>query len=79
MTTGETENISAKVRENPPPVKVSLEDFLFGIFSEVPSSRLTFTGDDRAIAELHQSIRESDQAAIDFMDPHPMPRTAEWA
>lgn len=62
MTTGETENISKRIPENPENdiPKNSMPD------KEVPkrkSSRLTFTEEERSIPELQRYIKKSDQAA----------------
>ena len=62
MTTGEMENISKRMQENPendiPKSPVSDK--------EIPkrkSSRLTFTEEERTIPELQKYIKKSDQAA----------------
>lgn len=62
MTTGETENISKRIQENPendiPQNPISDK--------EIPkrkSSRLTFTEEERAVPELQRYIKKSDQAA----------------
>jgi hypothetical protein len=62
MTTGETENISKRMQENPENdiPKSPISD------KEIPkrkSSRLTFTEEERAIPELQRYIKKSDQAA----------------
>ena len=62
MTTGETENISKRIPENPENdiPKNSMPD------KEIPkrkSSRLTFTEEERSIPELQRYIKKSDQAA----------------
>lgn len=63
MTTGETENISAKTRENPPPDNVISEDVTSEKIPKRKSSRLTFTEEERAVPELQRYIKKSDQAA----------------
>ena len=63
MTTGETENISAKAKENPPPDNVISDDVTSEKIPKRKSSRLTFTEEERAIPELQKYIRKSDQAA----------------
>ena len=62
MTTGETENISKRIPENPENdiQKSPVPD------KEIPkrkSSRLTFTEEERSIPELQRYIKKSDQAA----------------
>ena len=62
MTTGETENISKRMQENPENdiPKSPISD------KEIPkrkSSRLTFTEEERAIPEFQRYIKKSDQAA----------------
>lgn len=62
MTTGETENISKRIQENPENdiQKSPMPD------KEIPkrkSSRLTFTEEERSIPELQKYIKKSDQAA----------------
>ena len=63
MTTGETENISAKAKENPPPDNVISDDVTSKKIPKRKSSRLTFTEEERAIPELQKYIKKSDQAA----------------
>ena len=63
MTTGETENISAKARENPPPDNVISDDVTSEKIPKRKSSRLTFTEEERNIPELQKYIKKSDQAA----------------
>lgn len=63
MTTGETENISAKARENPPPDNVISDDVTSEKIPKRKSSRLTFTEEERNISELQKYIKKSDQAA----------------
>ena len=64
MTTGETENISAKARENPPPDNVISDDVTSEKIPKRKSSRLTFTEEEeRKIPELQKYIKKSDQAA----------------
>ena len=62
MTTGETENISKRMQENPkndiPKSPISDKEIL-----KRKSSRLTFTEEERAIPELQRYIKKSDQAA----------------
>lgn len=62
MTTGETENISSRVNENP--VQDIPESLIQGKeISNKNSSRLTFTEEERNIPELQKYIKKSDQAA----------------
>ena len=63
MTTGETENISAKAKENPQPDNVINEDVTSEKIMQRKSSGLTFTEEERAIPELQKYIKKSDQAA----------------
>ena len=63
MTTGETENISAKTRENSQPDNVISEEITSEKISKRKSSRLTFTEEERAVPELQKYIKKSDQAA----------------
>ena len=63
MTTGETENISAKARENPPPDNVISDDVTSEKIMQRKYSRLTFTEEERAVPELQRYIKKSDQAA----------------
>ena len=63
MTTGETENISAKAKENPQPDNVINEDVTSEKIMQRKSSRLTFTEEERAVPELQRYIKKSDQAA----------------
>ena len=63
MTTGETENISAKTRENSQPDNVISEEITSEKISKRKSSRLTFTEEERAVPELQRYIKKSDQAA----------------
>lgn len=62
MTTGETENISKRIQENPendiPQNPISDKEM-----PKRKSSRLTFTEEERNIPELQRYIRKSDQAA----------------
>ena len=62
MTTGETENISKRIQENPendiPQNPISDKEM-----PKRKSSRLTFTEEERAIPELQRYIKKSDQAA----------------
>ena len=62
MTTGETENISKRIQENPendiPQNPISDKEM-----PKRKSSRLTFTEEERAIPELQKYIKKSDQAA----------------
>lgn len=62
MTTGETENISAKTRENTQPNNVINEDVTSEEIPKRKSSRLTFTEEERNIPELQRYIKKSDQA-----------------
>lgn len=62
MTTGETENISSRVNENP--MQDVPESLIQGKeISNKKSSRLTFTEEERNIPELQKYIKKSDQAA----------------
>ncbi|SFE52953.1 CHAP domain-containing protein [Peptostreptococcaceae bacterium pGA-8] len=63
MTTGETENISAKTREDPQPDNVISEEITSEKISKRKSSRLTFTEEERAVPKLQRYIKKSDQAA----------------
>ena len=63
MTTGETENISAKAKENPQPDNAINEDVTSEKIQKRKSSRLTFTEEERAVPELQRYIKKSDQAA----------------
>lgn len=63
MTTGETENISAKTKENPQPDNAISEDVTLEKIPKRTSSRLTFTEEERAVPELQRYIKKSDQAA----------------
>lgn len=62
MTTGETENISKRIQENPendiPQNPISDKEM-----PKRKSSRLTFTEEERNIPELQRYIKKSDQAA----------------
>ena len=62
MTTGETENISKRIQENPendiPQNPISDKEM-----PKRKSSRLTFTEEERNIPELQSYIKKSDQAA----------------
>ena len=62
MTTGETENISKRIQENPendiPQNPISDKEM-----PKRKSSRLTFTEEERAVPELQRYIKKSDQAA----------------
>lgn len=62
MTTGETENISKRIQENPEN-DIPQNPILDNEIPKRKSSRLTFTEEERAIPELQRYIRKSDQAA----------------
>lgn len=63
MTTGETENISAKTRENTQPDNVINENVTSEKILKRKFSRLTFTEEERSIPELQKYIKKSDRAA----------------
>lgn len=62
MTTGETENISKRIQENPEN-DIPQNPILDNEIPKRKSSRLTFTEEERAISELQRYIKQSDQAA----------------
>lgn len=62
MTTGETENISKRIQENPEN-DIPQNPILDNEIPKRKSSRLTFTEEERAIPELQRYIEKSDQAA----------------
>ena len=62
MTTGETENISKRIQENPEN-DIPQHPILDNETPKRKSSRLTFTEEERNIPELQSYIKKSDQAA----------------
>lgn len=62
MTTGETENISKRIQENPEN-DIPQNPILDNEIPKRKSSRLTFTEEERNIPELQRYIKKSDQAA----------------
>ena len=62
MTTGETENISKRIQENPEN-DIPQNPILDNEIPKRKSSRLTFTEKERNIPELQRYIKKSDQAA----------------
>ena len=62
MTTGETENISKRIQENPEN-DIPQNPILDNEIPKRKSSRLTFTEEERNIPELQRYIKKSDRAA----------------
>ena len=62
MTTGETENISKRIQENPEN-DIPQNPILDNEIPKRKSSRLTFTEEERNIPELQRYIKKSDHAA----------------